>query len=1416
MATMAGQPSAPKRTAQLELNAANLAQQRPQPFEARMPRIRGKAGAKDLLPLGREGAVCSLCGMAGHDAEVCADRPAPKLTVDVSDLDTTQDNLEVSMSDLPDSPSALFPKPTAAEMLARRKQFEAEEAEAEAREEAKRKALDPGPRMDGGGAEGGEPPPTEPRVIPPKPPPPKKWGVPPPPKDKLPPRKEPAPAPPPPGPPKPFGTPDMRLDRMDLTTNLAGFEQERARIREKAVHDLTEDVVDTVLSKDAAVNLTRESIENVIEKAAEEQAAELKRQQAEALAKMGGGGDDAGPGAGSGQALVRETRASKPLPGVQTHHSTLPGYPSTEPLKPKQKSRQPNITVDKADAVRDMVDEAIIGTIDANASDENAVHDLMATALTGLIEGPPPPEEEFPEEGGRAAIEAALRDAEERAATLRARLEGANREHVRERSDHFARVESLVMELHEARVEVQARTDAATEAELREQEAIAAINALKAQYDVERQNAREDAEAVKVAARMASEAVAEEAKRAKDKLEVVSRNAERDAARAKEQIENLRRQLDVAEIKAKKAADIATEALADAKEDLAHAREEVKERAKKARVADSRAEAAEEKANKAVTRAEAAEASEQRLMALQRRTKEAASRREELEEAASTAAATAVAAGASVSAPKTRAVGAVRQSVPSRAKQTAKEEAVDPALAKARASAVREAAHDLERQKAAAAKAASDAKRLQRKAIEAEEASAAARVVTAPPYLKGLFIASRAFICAAPEAAAEAEALANELDSLGYPSSTRPDGVDAAPARAKSAASVVVHASADGDAGCQTEVAAAVAAGRRVVALCDGPPPAWLGPGTVAVGTADGVKALMKLLGPPATLLERIPASSIAAIAAADAGPDLMGLAGLTSLRLSDASPGMIDAVIDVMMERTCTIGSLLVPGCAPDVAVRVASAAFACASCQTLSFGGATLPVGEIRKKGESLEALDLTADAGAEGNGLRDAEIAALKAVLGEGDTKPGANVTKLSLPPLLSASQTRKLVEAIGCRALPSINGVPASMSVKEGASPYSLDIAGTPCGVPGLVTLFGAVTKLAKGDIATLRHLSLGGTALGPKGGIALAEILRHGSCAGLERLSLPGAGLGPEGVEAVCAALPIKLLALDLGSNGCGDQGARAVGEALKRCPNMKRIGLAANEINETGARALAPFIRDHACLEEIHITGNRVGDRGCSAIAQSVRSTNAPIVKLALNENFNITAAACKSLAQCVGSSRTLQELNLSKVMIGAEGAKALATGIAESPALRVLELGSCKLRADGAKFIGEALARNQSLERLGLSRNSLGDKGVFDLVAGGLQSSSTLRELDLRHNSIGPEGGKRLASMLERKNFVLKSLEFAGNKLDALAESKLIALAATLMTRPSALGVSRKVLKVETIVEGDENQEGLNVEVPT
>jgi hypothetical protein len=115
---------------QRELTAANLAQQRHQPFQARMPS--GKGGPRDAL--GREGAVCSLCGMPGHDADVCADRlPVPNLRLSI-DVSASQQSLQgeasvASYSDIPDSPSALFPKPSAADIARRLRAEKAAEAE---------------------------------------------------------------------------------------------------------------------------------------------------------------------------------------------------------------------------------------------------------------------------------------------------------------------------------------------------------------------------------------------------------------------------------------------------------------------------------------------------------------------------------------------------------------------------------------------------------------------------------------------------------------------------------------------------------------------------------------------------------------------------------------------------------------------------------------------------------------------------------------------------------------------------------------------------------------------------------------------------------------------------------------------------------------------------------------------------------------------------------------------------------------------------------------------------------------------------------------------------------------------------------------------------------------------------------------
>ena len=168
-----------------------------------------------------------------------------------------------------------------------------------------------------------------------------------------------------------------------------------------------------------------------------------------------------------------------------------------------------------------------------------------------------------------------------------------------------------------------------------------------------------------------------------------------------------------------------------------------------------------------------------------------------------------------------------------------------------------------------------------------------------------------------------------------------------------------------------------------------------------------------------------------------------------------------------------------------------------------------------------------------------------------------------------------------------------------------------------------------------------------------------------------------------------------------------------------------------------------------------------------TALAAAIKATKAPFKDLFLDDNVNLSASSARSLASVAAVSGTLQQLDISRAMIGAEGAAALYSGLVETTSLRRLELSSCKLRADSMTRLAEALAKCVSLERLGLARNSLGDKGVFELCDGGLARAPALRELDLRHNAIGSAGADRPIGLLEKKNFVLRVVEMAGNKLE-------------------------------------------------
>jgi len=87
-----------------------------------------------------------------------------------------------------------------------------------------------------------------------------------------------------------------------------------------------------------------------------------------------------------------------------------------------------------------------------------------------------------------------------------------------------------------------------------------------------------------------------------------------------------------------------------------------------------------------------------------------------------------------------------------------------------------------------------------------------------------------------------------------------------------------------------------------------------------------------------------------------------------------------------------------------------------------------------------------------------------------------------------PGLAAAAVQRVVEAVGCSALPRINGAPATVS----ATATSVDLTESACGVPGILALTGALSAIPNlGALPNLRHLALGGTALG-----AEVEPSRH--------------------------------------------------------------------------------------------------------------------------------------------------------------------------------------------------------------------------------------------------------------------------------------------------------------------------------
>ena len=110
---------------------------------------------------------------------------------------------------------------------------------------------------------------------------------------------------------------------------------------------------------------------------------------------------------------------------------------------------------------------------------------------------------------------------------------------------------------------------------------------------------------------------------------------------------------------------------------------------------------------------------------------------------------------------------------------------------------------------------------------------------------------------------------------------------------------------------------------------------------------------------------------------------------------------------------------------------------------------------------------------------------------------------------------------------------------------------------------------------------------------------------------------------------------------------------------------------------------------------------NSIGDDGAKAIAEALK-VNPVLTELNLNGNFNIGPEGAKAIAEALKVNPVLTTLSIWDNKIGNEGAKAIAEALKVNPVLTELDLRVNNMGEAGEKAVRDAVKdRNQSVSQL-------------------------------------------------------------------------------------------------------------------
>ncbi len=299
------------------------------------------------------------------------------------------------------------------------------------------------------------------------------------------------------------------------------------------------------------------------------------------------------------------------------------------------------------------------------------------------------------------------------------------------------------------------------------------------------------------------------------------------------------------------------------------------------------------------------------------------------------------------------------------------------------------------------------------------------------------------------------------------------------------------------------------------------------------------------------------------------------------------------------------------------------------------------------------------------------------------------------------------------------------------------------------------------EFPRGRLQADGRLDLCKQGVGP---LLTADLTRAAAAsAKVKHLLLGTNGLGDEGAKAVADALEPghQIETVYLGCNKIAAPGVDSLAERLASDTTVRALWLKRNPVGDDGVRRLCEALRHNTTLRTLDLVNVGLSADGLAALADALRSREARLERLFLGGN-GLGPEAVPMLASLIRDAG-VHELYLAANHLGDEGVSALAQAAAGLPVS--LGLGGNGITPDGAAALARHLtawhaldlARPPSERALGANSNLVGDAGAAALAE--VLPQSQLRRLDLRYTGITGRGLRLLLTAIDGHS----TLEYLG-----------------------------------------------------